>query len=158
VKIIIIAAVAENGVIGNNGKLPWHIPEDLKRFKELTSENIVLMGRRTFESLGSKPLPNRANFVISKSLLGHGIDNVVVCPDLPMPIAVGRYSKKDLYIIGGAEIYKQTINLADKLLITRVHQSPEGDSYFPEIPTHRYGLLSARFASKDYRFETYVKK
>lgn len=132
-RILLIAAVANNGVIGKENDLVWRIPTDFKRFKALTSGNYILMGRKTFESLG-KPLPNRTHLVITRNPEysvpeGHHVfasveDAFIYC---------NKIGVDDLYVIGGGEIYKQTISLADELVITEVDASPEGDAFFPEI-------------------------
>lgn len=132
-RILLIAAVANNGVIGKENDLVWRIPTDFKRFKALTSGNYILMGRKTFESLG-KPLPNRTHLVITRNPNysvpeGHHVfasveDAFIYC---------NKIGVDDLYVIGGGEIYKQTISMADELVITEVDASPEGDAFFPEI-------------------------
>jgi dihydrofolate reductase len=128
--VSLIAAVSENGVIGVDNKLPWYIPDDLKRFKKLTSGNVVIMGRKTYESLG-KPLPNRLNIVISrnKDLV---IPGCLVFNNLSKAIKKAG-SDKEIFIIGGGEIYRKGIILADKIYLTKVHQEVKGDTTFPEI-------------------------
>lgn len=132
-RILLIAAVAKNGVIGKENDLVWKIPTDFKRFKALTSDHYILMGRKTFESLG-KPLPNRTHLVVTRNPNyevpeGHHVfksveDAFIYC---------NKVGVEKLYIIGGGEIYKQTISLADELVITEVDASPEGDTFFPTI-------------------------
>lgn len=130
----LIAAAAENGVIGCNGRMPWHIGEDLARFKRITTGHPVAMGRKTFESLGGRPLPNRTNIVVTRRAADFMVPEGVVVVASPEE-AAGRYAATDeeLFIIGGGEIYRQTISQADKLYLTRILASPEGDTYFPEI-------------------------
>lgn len=141
-RILLIAAVAKNGVIGKENDLVWRIPTDFKRFKALTSENYILMGRKTFESLG-KPLPNRTHLVITRNPHytvpeGHHVfKNVEDAFTYCNKIGVSK-----LYIIGGGEIYKQTISLADELVITEVDASPEGDTYFPRIDPEIWKIVS----------------
>lgn len=125
--IILIAAIADNGIIGNAGKIPWHISEDLRRFKRLTMGHTVIMGRKTYESLG-KPLPGRRNIVITRCTLITGIEcftgldsAIKACP-----------GNTTVFIIGGAELYRQALPLADSLCLTLVHQSPNGDTKFPD--------------------------
>ncbi len=144
--ISIIAAVAKNGVIGKENALPWYLPEDLKRFRALTTGKTVLMGRKTFESIMhklGKPLPNRTNIVITRDK-GYQIpitdsssdERVVVYNNLNK--AIEDYKDRDLFIIGGGQIYKQTIDLADVLYITHVDQEIDGDVYFPEIDLSKW--------------------
>ncbi|MFH1287013.1 MAG: dihydrofolate reductase [Candidatus Magasanikbacteria bacterium] len=129
----LIAAIASNNCIGKNNSLPWHMPEDLKHFKELTTGSVVLMGRNTWESLPEKfrPLPDRKNIVITRNteyqipdgvFLYHSIDD-----------ALKAHEGEDIFVIGGAMMYKQTIDLADRLYITHVEQDVDGDAFFPEI-------------------------
>lgn len=142
-QVIAIAAVADNGVIGNCGKLPWNIPQDLKRFKKVTTGSIVLMGRKTFESLGSKPLPNRLNLVVSSSC-GNASKNLLFVNDLLL--AIHQFSSRDdrdLYIIGGGRIYQDSINVVDRLDLTRVSGEFEGDTYFPEVDYSQFTLVNS---------------
>jgi dihydrofolate reductase len=129
--ISIIVAVSDDWGIGKDNELLWHISEDLKRFKRLTSGNVVIMGKKTWESLPKKPLPNRKNIVIT--------DN----PEETFEGAITSYSiedsltkcvpGEDIYIIGGGSIYRQFMPLADRLFITHVHRKAPADIYFPEI-------------------------
>lgn len=159
--IIMIAAVAENNALGKNNNLLWHLPNDFKRFKEITSGHYIIMGRKTFESF-PKPLPNRTHVIISrqKNLL---IDSCIVAEDVEKAIAICP-SNEDLFIIGGGEIYKQAIHLADQLDITLVHHSFEADVYFPVIDPEIWELSSEAFQPKDekhlfdYTFQTFVRK
>jgi dihydrofolate reductase len=125
-ELILIAAVADNGVIGRDGTLPWRLPEDLKRFRRLTLGKTVLMGRRTFESLG-KPLDGRDNWVLTRDP-AFSPAGVRVFRDLNCALAL---EPPELYVIGGAEIYRQTLPLAQRLELTQVHAEPAGDTHFP---------------------------
>jgi dihydrofolate reductase len=127
--ISIIAAVADNNVIGGNNKLLWRLPADLKRFKQLTLGHPVIMGRKTFESIG-KPLPGRENVVITRNpdFKAEGITIVRSLDEV-----LKKFSGQDVFIIGGAEIYAQSMSLADKIFLTRIYQLFEGDSFFPAI-------------------------
>jgi len=134
--INIIVAMGENRVIGKEGKLPWRLPEDLKHFKEKTTGHTVIMGRKTFESIG-KPLPERANVVITrhihlipKEFLGPGF---VLTNSLDWTLEVEKRLGNEVWIIGGAEIYRQTIDKADMLYVTLINHDFDGDAYFPEI-------------------------
>lgn len=128
--ISIIAAVSNNGVIGVDNKLPWDLPEDLKRFKELTTGNVVIMGRKTYESIG-KPLPNRINIVITRNK-DFFVPDAIVTNSLESALLKAG-GDKDIFIIGGGEIYKQSMGFADKLYITEVDMEVEGDTKFPTI-------------------------
>lgn len=129
-KIIVIAAHDPNLVIGNNGALPWHFSEDLKHFKKTTSGFPILMGRGVFEELGSKPLPNRQNIVLSTT---RNYDNVACYTSLEQAIEAIRLEEPaKLFIIGGGVVYRQAMELADEMIITQVYNEYEGDTYFPE--------------------------
>ena len=127
--ITLIAACSTNRVIGKNNTLIWKVPGDLKRFKELTSGHTVLMGRKTYESIG-RPLPNRRNIILSrnKDLV---VEGCLVYSNL---LEVLELYKNDLFVIGGEEIYRQTLGYADKVELTLIHKDYEGDAFFPEVP------------------------
>jgi dihydrofolate reductase len=156
-----IAAVAENNALGKNNDLLWHLPLDFKRFKEITSSHHIIMGRKTFESF-PKPLPNRTHIVISRQK-NYNPEGCIVVENLEKAIAVCP-TEENLYIIGGGEIYSQSIHLADQLDITRVHHSFDADVYFPEIDPKIWVLTSEIFNPKDekhlfdYTFQTFVRK
>jgi len=128
--IALIAAIAENNVIGQNNGLPWHFPEDFRHFKALTVGKNILMGRKTFESLG-KPLPDRTNIVITRQTDYEVPEGVYVFPTIPEALAA--FQEEDIMVIGGGEIYAQTISQADRLYITHIHESYTGDTKFPLI-------------------------
>lgn len=130
-KISLIVAAAENGVIGTHGALPWHLPDDFKRFKALTSGHPVIMGRKTFESIG-KPLPNRRNIVISRSISSLEGCDVVHSVQAALDL-VQESNAEEAWVIGGGEIYKEAMPLADHIELTRVHATVEGDVSFPEL-------------------------
>ncbi len=159
--IIMIAAVAENNALGKNNDLLWHLPLDFKRFKEITSGHHIIMGRKTFESF-PKPLPNRTHIVISRQE-NYNPEGCIVVENLEKAIAVCP-KNETLFIIGGGEIYTQSIHLADQLDITRVHHSFDADVYFPEIDPQIWELTSEIFNPKDekhlfdYTFQTFVRK
>jgi dihydrofolate reductase len=136
VAIVLVAAVAENGVIGRDNALPFRQSSDLKRFKALTIGKPVLMGRKTFVSIG-KPLPGRTNIVVSRDP-GFNPDGVIVVRDLEQALRVARDDAQrrgvgEIAAIGGTDIFTQLLPLADRLEITHVHARPEGDTYFPPI-------------------------
>lgn len=159
--MILIAAVAENRALGKNNDLLWHLPNDFKRFKEITSGHYIIMGRKTFESF-PKPLPNRTHVIITRQK-DYVHEGCIVVQDLENAIAVCP-KNETLFVIGGGEIYSQSILLADQLDITRVHHSFEADVYFPEIDTEVWELVSEAFNPKDekhlydYTFQTFVRK
>lgn len=129
-KISMIAAVARNLAIGKNNTLLWHLPDDLKRFKELTRGHAVVMGSKTFESLG-KPLPNRTNIVIAKEL-DYKASGCIVVHTIPDALEEAKkVEPSEIFIIGGGSIYTQCLPLADKLYITRVNEDFDADTFFP---------------------------
>lgn len=135
-KLALIVAVADNNVIGGQNKMLWHIPEDFKHFKNVTMGKPCIMGRKTFESILDhlgKPLPGRVNIVISRK--NPQYEGALTVKDLDE--AIDQASKvegvEEIMIVGGAQIYEQALPRADKIYLTRVHQSPEGDAYFPVL-------------------------
>jgi len=156
--IALIAAVAENNVIGAKNDLPWNIPEDLARFKKLTTGKTVLMGRNTFQSVMKrlgKPLPNRTSAVLTRDPNEKFPDGVLTY--ISLEAALRDFKEKDLYVIGGGEIYAQTIAHADKLYITHVERSVDGDVYFPKFRMEDWSLAEEE-KHEGYRFATYERK
>jgi dihydrofolate reductase len=139
VKICAIVAMSENGCIGANNELPWHVPEDLKRFKALTMGKPVIMGRKTMESIIArigKPLPGRDNIVVSKS--GFFAEGVTVCEEIDLAIdkaidIAKETDCKEIFIIGGAQVYEQSMLYIDQIYLTKIHQDVLGDAYFPTL-------------------------
>ncbi len=128
--ISIIAAVADNGTIGSANSMPWHIKEDFRRFKAITTGHPVVMGRKTFESLG-RPLPNRTNVVVTRNR-AYVAEGCIVAGSLQE--AVGLFSREEeVFVIGGGEIYAQAMPLADKVYLTHIHHSYDGDTRFPAL-------------------------
>ena len=126
--IKIIVAMSKNRVIGNNNQLIWKLSSDLKRFKELTTNNPVVMGRKTYESIG-RPLPNRRNIIITRNT-EYSVEGCEVVSSLEEALLL---TNNNCFIIGGGEIYKQSMDIADKIYLTLVHKDFEGDTNFPEI-------------------------
>ena len=159
--VTIVVAMAKNNAIGKDNQLLWHLPSDLKHFKELTSGHPIIMGRKTFESF-PKPLPNRTHVIITRQK-NYTAENCIVVDSLKKAIAICP-KDEDVYIIGGGEIYNQSIDFADKLEITKVFHSFEADTFFPEIDTAKWELVSEEFHPKDEKhaydfcFQTYVSK
>ena len=148
----ILVAVAENGVIGREGQLPWHLSSDLRRFKRLTMGRAILMGRKTWESIG-RPLPGRTSIVLSRQAnYQSGHDGVLVATNLDEALSQARRSvattdaetnaeADEAFIIGGARIYEMCLPRADRLLVTRVHAQIEGDVHFPQVDWNAWQLL-----------------
>lgn len=154
--IFLIAAVATNRCIGADGKLPWHIPEDFTRFKTLTIGKTVLMGRKTWESLPDRfrPLPGRTNVVISRSTgydVPPGVSVFSSVDDALIALA-----DQDVYVIGGAQIYEQTIGRSDRLILTRVDRIVAGDTFFPEINPQQWSEV-LREPHEGFAFVTYER-
>ena len=145
-ELTIIAAVSINNVIGNNNKLIWKLSNDLKRFKNLTTNHSVIMGRKTFESLPN-PLPDRDNIVITRDT-NYSKPNIQVCSSIEDAINLTKTDTQP-FIIGGGEIYSQTINIVDKIELTRVHEEFDGDAYFPEIPLDIFELINEENYNSD---------
>ena len=157
--LAIIVAIANNNVIGNENKLIWHLPADLKFFKNTTTGKHIIMGRKTFESIG-KPLPNRTSVIITRNK-DFKAEGCIVVGSLEEAIAV---SAGNGIIIGGGEIYKCAMKVADKLFVTKVFATLEGDTFFPEIREAEWQLISEEkhFADDknnyDYSFCVYTKR
>ncbi|UQB42618.1 dihydrofolate reductase [Thiomicrospira microaerophila] len=130
-KLMMIVAMAKNRMIGLNNKMPWHLPDDLKYFKAQTLNKPVIMGRKTFESIGARPLPNRPNLVISRNaeFKAEGIEVFNSVEEAINSVA----DSPEVVIMGGAQIYAQWIDQVDRLLITEVDAEPQGDAFFPVV-------------------------
>lgn len=159
--VTMIAAAGENNALGKDGDLVWHLPDDFKRFKKLTTGHHIIMGRKTFESF-PKPLPNRTHIVITRDknynkpgcIIVHNIEDALkIAESDPQP-----------FIIGGGEIYKLALDHTDKIELTRVHGTFDADAFFPEFNTSKWTLTHEEFHEKDERhnhaftYLTYVKK
>lgn len=169
-EIALIAAVAENRVVGDQGQLPWRLPADLRYFKSVTEGKVVIMGRVTYDSIG-KPLPNRKNFVVTRqadpsrfhetchifNTLSEAIsaarivcedegtqeiDLIGQCDDGPCNDEIDRVEKREIMIIGGAQIYREALPLADRIYLTQVHATPKGDAYFPALNLNEWKQVS----------------
>lgn len=159
--LTIIAAVAKNNALGKNNQLIWHLPADLKRFKKITSGHHVIMGRKTFESLG-KPLPNRTTIIITRNTNFKAAGCIIVnsLTEAVKIAAIDEYP----FILGGAEIYKQAMDVADILDLTIVHKEFDADVFFPEIDptiwkeTSREDLKADDKNKYDYSFVTFKKR
>ncbi len=125
----LVVAISSNNAIGKDNQLLWHLPADLRHFKNITSGHTIIMGRKTYDSIG-KPLPNRRNIVITRQK-GLQIEGIEVVNSLAEALSLCK--QEEVYIIGGAEIYRQAISLCDKIELTRVHQDFDADAFFPEL-------------------------
>lgn len=159
----IIVAVAENNVIGKDNKLIWHLPADLRRFKKITTGHTIIMGRKTFESLG-RVLPNRKHIVLcNDEEMKIEDENVEILEDISM---LDKYIKDEdeHFVIGGATIYKLLLEKAQKIYLTLIHEQFDGDVYFPEIDNNEWNIVERTHGITDeknpydYEFITYVRK
>ena len=140
--ISIIVAIAENNAIGKDNQLLWHIPDDLKRFKRLTTGHTIIMGKNTWESLPNHPLPNRRNIVITDNPCDH-FEGAEMVTSIEDALALCR-STEENFVMGGASIYQQFLPITDRLYLTKVHKAFDGDTFFPEL-----NLLDWERVSKD---------
>ena len=159
--ITLIAAAGENNELGKDNDLVWHLPDDFKRFKNLTTGHHIIMGRKTFESF-PKPLPNRTHLVITRNK-EYQKEGAVVVHSLDEALLKAQNDPQP-FVIGGGEIYKLAIDTADKIELTRVHGTFEADTYFPEIDLDKWQLISEVKHEKDekhnysFSYLTYERK
>lgn len=159
--ITIIAAAAENNALGKDNNLLWHLPDDFKRFKEITSGHYIIMGRKTFESF-PKPLPNRTHVIITRQK-GYNPAGCIVVDSMENAIEACP-KEEDVFIIGGGEIYNLGLPFTDIIEITRVHESFEADAFFPEIDRNEWELISEEYHPTDekhlvdFSYQTYARK
>ena len=156
-KVTLIAAIDENSVLGKDNQLIWHLPEDLKRFKRLTTGHAIIMGRKTFESL-PKALPNRHNIVVTRNQ-NYSKEGVTVCHSLEATIECAKNDDQP-FVIGGGQVYEQAIELADVIELTKIHAQFEGDVFFPEIDLKKWSVEKEERMSHpdfEYSFITYTK-
>lgn len=146
VDVVLVAAVAENGVVGRDGEMPWHYPADLAQFRETTMNHPVVLGRRTYEAIVARlgePLPGRTSVVLTRSGLDEVPESVVVAGSVEAALRAAERVADErgvetAYVVGGAAVYEQFLRLADRLRITEVPESPEGDAYFPEFDSREW--------------------
>ena len=159
--LTLIAATSTNNALGKDNQLVWHLPDDFKRFKSLTSGHYIIMGRKTFESF-PKPLPNRTHVIITRQKNYEAPEGCIVVPSLEKAIEICP-ENEEVFIIGGGEIYKQSIDIADKVELTRVHTTVEADTFFPEIDSKNWKIVFEEHHKKDekhafdFTFITYVR-
>lgn len=157
----IVVAMGEKNEIGFDNQLLWHLPKDLKHFKELTSDHPIIMGRKTYESIG-KPLPNRTNIVISKKKNWFE-EGILIVGSIKEAIKFAKKINENIFIIGGGTIYEQTMDFVDKLEVTLVKAELKADTFFPKIDPKIWKLTEEVFHQKDdknqydFSFQTYQK-
>lgn len=146
-RLSLIVAMSQNRVIGRNNQLPWHLPADLRHFKQLTVDHAVIMGRKTFESIGCKPLPGRTNIVVTRDQAAN-FTGTLVAHDLRQAIALGmehdrrQHHQNEIFILGGSEIFRAAIVHAHRIYLTLVETDLEGDTLFPEIDRAQWNIIS----------------
>jgi dihydrofolate reductase len=154
-ELVLIAAVGENNVIGKDNSLAWRNHEDMKRFRDMTRGHAVLMGRKTYESIG-KPLQKRENFVLTHDpnfnpggvIIAHGLQDVLkYCQDFPL-----------LFCIGGEQLYQKTIDLAQRLEITKISRHLDGNKYFPSIDSQKWDIEKEEHGGEDFTYLTYRRR
>lgn len=159
--ITLIAAAAENNALGKDNAMLWHLPDDFKRFKEITTGHYIIMGRKTFESF-PKLLPNRTHVIITRQK-GYAPEGCIVVDSMENAIAACP-KEEDIFIIGGGEIYNLGMPFADIIELTRVHGSFEADAFFPEINRNEWELISEEYHPTDekhevdFSFQTFARK
>jgi dihydrofolate reductase len=157
--VTIVVAISENHVIGKDNKLLWYLPNDLKHFKNITTGHTVIMGRKTYESVG-KPLPKRRNVIITRQAISIEGCEVVNSIEAALNFCAGE---EEVFIVGGAEIYRQALQLTDRIYLTVVHKEFEGDSFFPEISNAEWKVVFREDHDPDeknllpYSFVTYER-
>jgi dihydrofolate reductase len=157
--ITIIAAAGSNNELGKDNDLVWHLPKDFKRFKKLTTGHHIIMGRKTFQSF-PKPLPNRVHIVITRNTDYHP-EGAIIVHSMTEALEISK-NDSQIFIIGGGEIYQLGMKIADKIELTRVNSSFDADTFFPEIPSEGWKLISEEFHLKDekhkfdFSYQTFV--
>lgn len=148
INLSLLVAAGEDNVIGKDNQLPWHLPNDLKYFKNQTWGLPILMGRKTFESIG-KPLPGRKSIVITRSK-DWKHEGVTVVHSVEEAIGkAAEFGVKEIFVIGGAEIFKTSFNSANRIYLTRIHHHFDGDAHFPSLPENEWELIKSRYCDAD---------
>ncbi len=156
--VSLIVAMSENGVIGRDGDMPWHLSDDLRRFKRITMGHHLIMGRKTFESIG-KLLPGRTTIILTRNP-DFRLDGALVAGDFPAALALAA-GDDEVFVVGGGEIYRTALPAVHRIYLTRVHATPDGDTTFPEISWEDWQRVSSESHScndrnnYDYTFEVY---
>jgi dihydrofolate reductase len=139
--VSIIAAMSSNRVIGRTGTIPWHIPQDMRNFRELTTGHALIMGRKTFESIG-RPLPGRINIIVTRQT-DYAVTGALTAPSLGEALRLAEPAA-EVFICGGGEIYRQALPVADRIYLTEINEAVSGDATFPEIPAAEFELIDSR--------------
>jgi len=155
VAITIVAAVARNGVIGRGGELPWRLPEDLARYKRLTMGHTMVMGRKTFESIG-RVLPGRTTVVVTRQPDWSGPEGVLVAGSVEEGLAMAAARGEHVFVVGGAEVYRSALEVADVMELTEIDAEPVGDAYFPPVDWSQWREVE-REDHAGYSFVTYTR-
>jgi len=160
--ISIIAATTLNNVIGINNRMPWHLPKEMRYFMRTTMGHTIILGRKNYESIGSKPLPKRTNIVITRNR-DLKLEGAIVTHSIAEALGTALIRKeKEAFIIGGGEIYKQSLPFADRLYLTRIHTELEGDIFFPTFDETEWEIIEKVSYQADeknlYDFDTFVMK
>ena len=156
----IIVACTENNVIGRDNDMPWHLPADLKHFKSLTTGNPIIMGRKTYESIG-RPLPKRRNLIITRNA-SYTAEGIEIYQSLEQAVE-NCQQERESFIIGGGQIYNCALEMADRIYLTRIHTEIDGDTFFPELKMDKWKLVDDQFVHRDDKnehdmsFQTYEK-
>ena len=159
--ITIIAAAGKNNELGKDNDLVWHLPDDFKRFKKLTTDHHIIMGRKTFESF-PKPLPNRVHVVITRNK-DYNPEGAIIVHSMSEALEIAKNDEQP-FIIGGGEIYKLGLEVSDKIELTRVHENFEADTFFLEIPIENWELIQEVLYEKnerhkfDFTYQTFIRK
>lgn len=160
-RLSIIACIGKNRAIGFENKLLWHLPDDLFRFRELTINHPVIMGRKTFESIGRKPLPHRQNIILSKNF--REMSGYQVADSLEKALSLAQ-NEKEIFVIGGEKVYEQTLSKVQRLYLTEVNDSPDADAFFPKFDEKDFDLVNETPHSPDkkhkfgFSFKEYERK
>lgn len=159
--VAILVAASENNIIGKGNSIPWHLPADMRYFRRLTTGNVVIMGRKTFDSIG-KTLPDRANVIVTRQN-DFRVPGAFVAHSLRDALEKGRASGRDVFVIGGEEIYRQALPYVDRVYLTRIHAHIDGDARFPQMDKKEWLLVSTESKTPDekhkfaFDFEVYQR-
>lgn len=159
--VAILVAASENNIIGKGNSIPWRLPADMRYFRRLTTGNVVIMGRKTFDSIG-KTLPDRANVIVTRQN-DFRVPGAFVAHSLRDALEKGRASGKDVFVIGGEEIYRQALPYVDRVYLTRIHAHIDGDACFPQLDRKEWLLVSTESKTPDekhkfaFDFEVYQR-
>jgi dihydrofolate reductase len=157
-KIILISGLTQNHVIGKDNTIPWYIKEDFQLFKEKTLEHVIIMGRKTWDSLPKKPLPNRVNIIISKKLKKAENDEIVLNSiEEALMYSKRFYSEKDIFLIGGSRIYTEGLEVATHMYLSHIKREYDGDTYFPKFDTTQWNIEEEK-DYEEFTFKVWEKK